>query len=98
LGNRLTPGEKETTMTAQPNKSTTVTISKDELDRLQALAAIGKQAEEKEKATLMGKKEKATINRAKKAVIRDKARKAGLTCSVEEAKAWIAAHPPTPKK
>jgi hypothetical protein len=46
----------------------------------------------------MGKKEKATLNRAKKAVIRDKARKAGLTCSTEEARAWIVAHPPTPKK
>jgi hypothetical protein len=85
-------------MTAQPNKSTTVTISKDELDRLQALATKGREMEEKEKASAMGKKEKATLNRAKKAVIRDKARKAGLTCSVEEAQAWIVAHPPTPKK
>ena len=74
------------------------TLSKVEFDRLMALANKGREAEEKEKASAMGKKEKATLNRAKKAVIRDKARKANLTCTVEEARAWIAAHPPTPKK
>lgn len=75
-----------------------VTISKAELDRLRELAAIGTEAKTKALVAAMGKKEKAAIARAKKAVIRDKARKAGLTCSVDEAKAWIAAHPPTPKK
>jgi hypothetical protein len=74
------------------------TISKVEYDRLVALATKGREAEEKEKAASLGKKEKAALVRAKKAVIRDKARKAGLTCSVDEARAWIAAHPPTPKK
>jgi hypothetical protein len=87
-------------MTAQPNKtaSPTVTLTKDELDRLTALAVKGKEAIEKEHVASMGKKEKAAIARAKKAVIRDKARKLNVTCSVEEARAWIAAHPPTPKK
>ena len=74
------------------------TLSKAEYDRLMALAVKGREAEEKEKVAALGKKEKAQIARAKKAVIRDKARKAGLGCTVEEARAWVAAHPPTPKK
>ncbi len=79
-------------------KTGQVTIGKEEHARLVALASIGRETEEKRKAALLGKKEKAALGRAKKAVIRDKARKMNLTCSLEEARAWIAAHPPTPKK
>lgn len=62
------------------------------------LVAKGKQAEDMERTRSMGKKEKATIARAKKACLLNKAKKAGLTVTLEEAKAWIMAHPPTPKK
>jgi hypothetical protein len=85
---------RETTMGRDDQK----TLSKVEYDRLMVLANIGREAEEKKKASLLGKKEKAALVRAKRAVIRDKARKLNVTCSVEEARAWIASHPPTLKK
>lgn len=82
----------EATATAPPS-SILAGLSQADIARL---VAIGKQTEQEKARKSLGKREKAALVRAKKAVIRDKARKAGLTCSDEEARAWIAAHPPTP--
>jgi len=74
------------------------TLSKVEYDRLMALANKGREAEEKEKASLLGKKEKATLMRARRACLISKAKKAGITVTDAEAREWHAEHPPTPKK
>ncbi len=84
----------EAAVTAPPS-SVLAGLSQADIARL---VAIGKQTEQEKARKSLGKKEKAALGRAKKAVVRDKARKAGLTCSDEEARAWITAHPPTPKK